>query len=323
MKVTIDSTDQGSRVDKFVELKLKDLGFSQATRSMIKDEVSKGCKVNGIKVKPSNKLNIGDTVEIDEEFWKDFFGNKDLSEEIIPQEGDLDIIYEDEHILVIIKPKGLVVHPGVGNRTNTLANYIKHYLLSKNELDINMDRAGIVHRLDKGVSGIMVIAKNKNVQDILKEQFVKREVEKIYLATVEKFKASELDSITPKPVEEVLSEIERGDINYENWFEAKGFIGRDHINRYKMEFKLYEFGGSKPAKSFILPVDDSRLLIKIVTGRMHQIRATLNYYGYYIKGDTLYKPGKGNSSSEEIMLKSIYLSFTHPVTKEKLSFINP
>jgi 23S rRNA-/tRNA-specific pseudouridylate synthase len=70
-------------------------------------------------------------------------------------------------------------------------------------------------------------------------------------------------------------------------------------------------------------VDDSRLLIKIVTGRMHQIRATLNYYGYYIKGDTLYKPGKGNSSSEEIMLKSIYLSFTHPVTKEKLSFINP
>ena len=323
MKVTIDFTEQGTRIDKFVELKLKDLGFDQATRSMIKEEVSKGCKVNGEEVKPSNKLNIGDIVEIDEDFWKDFFKNKDLSEEIIAQEGELNIIYEDDYLLVIIKPKGLVVHPGVGNRTNTLANYIKYYLLSKDELDINMDRAGIVHRLDKGVSGIMVVAKNKSVQDNLKEQFAKREVEKIYLATVEKFKASELDSIIPKRTEDVLEKVEKGDIKYEDWFEAKGYIGRDNVNRYKMEFKLYEFGGSKAARSFILPVDGSKLLIKIVTGRMHQIRATLKYYGYYIKGDTLYKPGKGNSSSEEIMLRSIYLSFTHPITKEKLSFINP
>ncbi len=322
MKITIDLANQGTRTDKFVENKLKDWGFEQATRSMIKEEVPQGSRVNGKEVKPSNKLKVGDVVEVDKDFWKDFFKNKDLSEEILPQEGELNILYEDSELLVIVKPKGLVVHPGVGNRTNTLANYIKYYLLSKDELDINMDRAGIVHRLDKGVSGVMVVAKNKIVQDKLKEQFARREVEKVYLATVEKFKASELDSITPKSIEEVLKKVEKGDIDYKDWFEAKGYIGRDNVNRYKMEFKLYEFGGSKLAKSFILPVDDNRVLIKIVTGRMHQIRATLNYYGYYIRGDTLYKPGKGNSASEKIMLKSIYLSFAHPVTQERLTFIN-
>lgn len=323
MKIIIDSTDKDKRLDKFIEQKLQELGFNQATRSMIKDDVSKGCTVNNQEVKPSYRFNEDDVIEIDEEYWEDFFEEKDLSEEIIPQKENLNILYEDKYLIVLIKPKGLVVHPGVGNRTNTLANYLKGYLLSKGELDINMDRAGIVHRLDKGVSGIMVVAKNKAVQDDLKKQFARREVEKIYLADVEKFKASELESITKRSLKDVVKDISGKEISYENWFEAKGYIGRDNVNRYKMAFKLYEFGGSKAAKSYILPVEDDKLLIKIVTGRMHQIRATLYYYGYYIKGDTLYKPGKNNVTSEEIMLKSIYLSFTHPKTNERVSFINP
>jgi 23S rRNA-/tRNA-specific pseudouridylate synthase len=168
----------------------------------------------------------------------------------------------------------------------------------------------------------MVTAKNKSVQEKLKQLFARREVEKIYLAQVERFKPSELESFSKQDLDKVLDEVMNQEISYEDWFKAKGYIGRDNVNRYKMAFKLYEFGGSKSAKSFFLPIKEDQILIKIVTGRMHQIRATLYYYGYYIKGDNLYTPGKGESTSEEIMLKSIYLSFIHPITQEKLSFIN-
>lgn len=322
MKITIDSKFHDERLDKFIELQLKELGFDQATRSMIKDNVSEGSKVNNENVKPSYRLKQGDEIDIDQEYWGNFFEAQDLSEEIIPQKGELNILYEDQYLIVLLKPKGLVVHPGVGNQKDTLANYLKEYLQSKNEFDINMDRAGIVHRLDKGVSGIMVTAKNKSVQEKLKQLFARREVEKIYLAQVERFKPSELESFSKQDLDKVLDEVMNQEISYEDWFKAKGYVGRDNVNRYKMAFKLYEFGGSKSAKSFLLPIKEDQILVKIVTGRMHQIRATLYYYGYYIKGDNLYTPGKGESTSEEIMLKSIYLSFIHPITQEKLSFIN-
>jgi 23S rRNA pseudouridine1911/1915/1917 synthase len=321
MDIVVDQKYQGERIDKFTEIKLKDLGFKQATRSMIKDAISKGCSVNGQKTKPSYKLKMEDEIYIDEKFWKEFFEKQNLSEDIITQKGNLEIIYEDEYLIVLNKPKGMVVHPGVGNRKNTLANYLKGYLQSNKQFDQNMDRAGIVHRLDKGVSGILVTAKNKEVQDALKKQFAKREVEKIYLAEVEKYKSSEITSFKPKDKSKVLEKIKNKRFEKEDWFEAKGYIGRDIVNRYKMKFKLYEFRGSKPAKSYILPVEDNQLLIKIVTGRMHQIRATLYYYGFYVIGDDLYKPGNRKNSSNEIMLKSVYLSFKHPVTHEKLSFL--
>jgi 23S rRNA pseudouridine1911/1915/1917 synthase len=321
MEITIDSKFHDQRLDKFVKLKLKDLGFDQATRSMIKESIAEGVLVNGDSVKPSYRIKQEDLVEIDEEFWSDFFKNEDQSEEIIPQKGNLDIIHEDKYLIVLLKPKDMVVHPGVGNRKDTLANYLRGYLEEKGEYDVNMDRAGIVHRLDKGVSGIMVTAKNKSVQEMLKELFAKREVEKIYAADVEKFKSSELSSIQPKNVNKVLEEVKKGEVDYDGWFEAKGYIGRSLSDRYKMEFKRYQFSGSKPAKSYILPLSNSQMLVKIVTGRTHQIRATLYYFGYFIKGDNVYKPGRNKSDSDEIMLKSIYLSFAHPITKERLSFV--
>ncbi|MDD3474469.1 MAG: RluA family pseudouridine synthase [Candidatus Dojkabacteria bacterium] len=321
MDITIDQKYNNQRVDKFLVSQLHEMGFKQATRNMIKDYISKGIKVNDEEGKASHKLKIGDTISIDNEYWKEFFTNIDLSDQILPQEGKLDILFEDDSLLVIFKPKGLVVHPGVGNKKNTLANYLRYYLESKNEFDNNMDRAGIVHRLDKGVSGIMVIAKTKEVQEALKKQFINREVDKIYLAQVKKFKESELDHINKENLDTILKEVEKRGVNYDNWFKAEGFIGRDNVNRYKMKFKLYEFEGSKPAKSYILPVEDNKLMIKIVTGRMHQIRATLNYYGYTIKGDTLYKSNREKTSSENIMLQSIYLSFLHPRTKKRMSFL--
>jgi 23S rRNA pseudouridine1911/1915/1917 synthase len=289
---------------------------------MIKDSVSGGVTINGKDSKPSYRLKQEDKVKIDEGYWENFFDEQDLSEEIVPQEGELNILYEDRDLIVLVKEKGIVVHPGVGNLKDTLANYIKGYLQSKGEFDRSMDRAGIVHRLDKGVSGIMVVAKNKCIQEELKKQFAKRQVKKIYFAEVQKYKTTELASFPKKDLDKVLDRVIRKKSDYTDWFEANGYIGRDPVNRYKMAFKLYEFPGSKLAKSYIQPVNEKGMLIKIVTGRMHQIRATLYYYGYHIKGDSLYRPGKGNSSSDEIMLKSVYLSFIHPGTQERMTFID-
>lgn len=322
MEVKIDPQYHNERLDKYTELKLKDLGFKQATRSMIKDSIAKGVTVNGKTSKSSYRLKQEDRVKIDEEYWEEFFEDQDLSEEIVAQERELNILYEDSDLIVLVKQKGVVVHPGVGNRKGTLANYVKGYLQSKDEFDQNMDRAGIVHRLDKGVSGIMVVAKNKPIQEKLKKQFAKRQVEKIYLAKVEKYKTTELSSIPKKDLDEVLDRVISKESDYTDWFQARGYIGRDQGNRYRMAFKLYEFSGSKLAKSYIQPVEGDKMLIKIVTGRMHQIRSTLYYYGYHINGDTLYKPGRSDSSSEEIMLESIYLSFIHPKTQERMTFIN-
>ncbi|MCD4811607.1 RluA family pseudouridine synthase [bacterium] len=320
MEINIDSQNKGERVDKLVMESLEGLGFRQVSRNMIKDDISSGATVNMGKTKPSYRLKVGDILSIDEEFWKDFFLDKDLSEGIVAQKGDLDILYEDEYLVVLFKPKGLVVHPGVGNKDGTLANHLKYYFQSKEEFDINMDRAGIVHRLDRGVSGIMVVAKTKEAQDILKEQFAHREVDKLYLATVKKFKETSLESIEDMSLEEIVECMKCGDVKYSAWFDAQGYIGRGRTNRKRMEFKLYEFAGSKKAQSYILPISKDKILIKIVTGRMHQIRATLFYYGYHILGDVLYNPGSREVSSPEIMLQSIYLAFTHPITKERLHF---
>lgn len=322
MEINIESKDQGERIDKFIEKKLRDLGFDQATRSMIQDNVTNGCRVNNLTVKPSYKLKMGDEVIIFRDYWTTFFKEKDLSVDIIPQEGELNIIFEDDDLLVLIKPKNMIVHPGVGNRDDTIANRIKYYLQAKDEFDSNMDRAGIVHRLDKGVSGIMVIAKNKDTQDKLKKQFSQREVDKLYIAQCQKYKYSPLETLKSRDLEKVLKKIEEEGMDNIGWFEASGYIGRSPKDRYRMEFRLYQFPGSKPAKSLILRVGKEEFLIKIITGRMHQIRATFLYYGYYIIGDSLYNPGKRDNSSNEIMLKSIYLSFKHPKTEEMLSFIH-
>lgn len=321
MDINIDSNYQGKRVDKVVESKLRDLGYAQSTRSMIKPHIDKATLVNNETVKPSYKLKQGDVLNIDEEYWKEFFLKIDNSSHIYPQKGDLDIIYEDEYLIVLFKPKGLVVHPGVGNSKDTLANYLKQYFQETNSLDSSMDRVGIVHRLDKGVSGVMVVAKNKEVQNKLKEQFANRVVRKIYLANVESFKSSELHIDKEYDLEEILEIAKDDNLNLDNWFKASGYIGRNRSNRFKMEFKLYEFGGSKRALSYILPISKDSMLIKIETGRMHQIRATLFYYGYHIIGDKLYSPGSREVVSEEIMLQSIYLSFIHPVSNKRMHFV--
>lgn len=297
MDININNQNKGQRLDLLLFNILKDKSLS---RNIIQRYIPKGCSVNGRECKRGYKLKEGDVVSIDEGFWDNIANTLDLSDDIKPQKGNLDIRYEDSDCIVLYKPKGLVVHPGVGNMKDTLANYLRYYLESKNEYDVLMDRAGIVHRIDKGVSGLMVVAKNKRMQEFLKSQFKKRDVIKIYHAYLE-------EGTNIEHIVDLKKYVKEMDIKLQQWKEWKrvdGYIGRDRINRYMMDFKSYEFGGSKKAVSYFL-FSNNEVLVKIETGRMHQIRVTLKHMGYHIKGDKMYGEGKG----DEIMLESVLLSF--------------
>jgi len=299
MEIHIEKSNINKRVDTLLSEILKEKSL---TRNIVQRYLEKGCTVNGKRCKRSYKFKEGDILNIDEEYWDNVKKDLDLSDEILPQKGQLDIRYEDENLIVLYKPKGLVVHPGVGNREGTLANFLREYLESKGEYDTLMDRCGIVHRLDKGVSGLIVVAKNKGSQEYLKSQFKDNSVIKIYRAELEESKNVEQDLDIEKYLKELNIELQP----WKSWEKMEGYIGRSSVNRYKMEFKKYEFGGSKYALSYI-KFFGKEVLIKIDTGRMHQIRSTLEYLGFHIKGDSLY--GKSSDGNEMIMLESVLLSF--------------
>ena len=297
MEISIDDKNAEIRIDAFLSEVLNDKSIS---RNVLQKYIRYGCKVNGKVCKKSYRLKKDDIVEIDEKYWEKVKKELDLSYEIISQKAELDVRYEDKNFLVLYKPKGLVMHPGVGNKENTLANYVRYYLEEKGEYDNLVDRSGIVHRLDKGVSGLVVFAKNKRSQEFLKEEFKSRRVIKIYHAVLQE----DTNIVQGIDLREYVKKMNIKLKPWEKWLKVEGYIGRDRTDRYKMEFRGYEFSGSKYALSHVF-FNGNEALIKIETGRMHQIRATLNYLGYHIKGDSLY----GRGSRVDIMLEAVLLSF--------------
>jgi len=319
MRVQVEGENVGKRIDMFVMEHIKKLSLP-LTRNIVQNNLHNGCKVNNSICKKSYRLREGDEIFLDMKYWENI--KIDLSEDVISQSGDLDVRYEDENILVLFKPKGISVHPGVGHREGTLANFVREYLEKKGEYDSLVDRGGIVHRLDKGVSGFLVIAKNKKTQEYLKKEFQSRNVIKIYHAQVERVGESKLNMFKESEQElELKKYLSEMDISFEpwkEWFNMRGYIGRSSKNRYKMEFRLHEFGGSKFAESYLLMSGDE-VLVKIETGRMHQIRASLEYLGLRIVGDELYGSNKSMLNSESIMLEAVLLSFVN-INGERLTF---
>ena len=299
------------RIDKVVLQQLKERGLQIPSRTFIQDNWGNWILVNNKEVKPSYKLRKGDDLYVNEECIRLLLANDKKSEEIIAQKGELKVVYEDENFLVVNKNKGVVVHPGVGNPDNTLANYVRYYLEQKDEFNIHLERCGVVHRLDKGVSGLIVFAKTMEAQQHLKKQFENHEVRKLYVAKVAvKDLDKEFEQYFPEDLklEESVQELINKDFEVDkSWYKASGFVGRDNKDRVKMLFKKYEFGGSKRALSYLRRINKDTILIKIETGRMHQIRVTLKSLGMYIKGDTLY--GEGRGMPESIELESVVLSF--------------
>lgn len=232
---------------------------------------------------------------------------------VVPENIPLNIVFEDDFLMVINKPAGMVVHPGAGVKTGTVANALAYYF--QNTLATSVDalgnplRPGIVHRLDKGTSGLLVIAKTKEVHMQLSEAFEKRNVHKKYLTLVFGMNLPVQGSV-------------EAPITRDSFQRLKMTVSNKPIAKYALTH--FDVLVAKSIPDLQHPV--SLLDVEIVTGRTHQIRVHLASIGYPVVGDETYGAQKLNQAAYRVyqinhpFLHSYQLAFTHPVTNKKLVF---
>jgi 23S rRNA pseudouridine1911/1915/1917 synthase len=302
IKFSVDSKNKGKRLDVF----LSD-NIGQFTRSFLKKLIEKKQVIlnNKITSSPSTKVKYKDLiiVNIVEKNTKD----------IAPKKIDLNVIYEDKSILVINKPRGMVVHPGAGNYENTLVNALL-YKYKKNLSDINGTlRPGIVHRIDKETSGLLVIAKNNFAHANLGEQFSKHTIERKYLC---------LAWGVVRPLNGKISTLITRDKKNRQLMTVSDINGKKAITNYKT-IKVFNIKDIPKI---------SLIECKLETGRTHQIRVHLKYKGTSLLGDKQY--GKKNIKFKKInneffmklnklsgqALHAKTLGFIHPVSTKWMSF---
>lgn len=275
--------EENKRIDTFLAQKNEDLSRVAIQRLINEGKIF----VNNKKTKASYKIQEGDIIILEEEEVKEVL----LKAQNIP----IEVIYEDKDIIVVNKPKGLVVHPANGNPDGTLVNAIM--AICKDSLSgIGGElRPGIVHRLDKDTSGILIIAKNDKAHINMSEQIKEHLVEKTYIALV------------------------RGIVK-ENEASINMPIGRSDKDRKKMAVKK---NGKEAITHFKVIERFSKynctlLEIKIETGRTHQIRVHLSYIGYPIIGDEIYSNGKNEWDVKGQCLHAKSLKFKHPITNKEM-----
>lgn len=272
----------GQRLDHFLVV-----AFPEFSRSFLQSAVSSGClALNGhAATRPATKVRVGDEVAIELRPTA-----KSLAFRAEPMH--LDIAYEDASLAVINKPAGLVVHPAPGNWSGTLLNG----LLARYETAGNLPRAGIVHRLDKDTSGLMVVAKTRETMDRLVGLIATRLVSRHYLA------------VSPHPW--------RG----EREFSVSAPIGRDPKNRLRMA--VVESGSGKPARTDFKVVDSSSsgtlFHCALHTGRTHQIRVHLGSIGMPLAGDAVYGRDTARDPIARQALHAFSLAFVHPTSAAPL-----
>ncbi len=281
-----DENEEGTRLDNY----LSDL-FENFSRSHFKKMINSGdISVNGKIRKPSFKVKLGDRIEIE---YKD----EEEARKIIPQNILIDVIYEDENMAVINKPSGILTHPTELEKENTLVNALI-YKFGENLSDINgYFRRGIVHRLDRNTSGLLMIAKNNQTHEYLAEELKKRTIQKKYLAIVKG----------------VIKE-DSGILNFP--------IGRNPNQPHKMAV-IEEKDGGKPSlteyKILKRFKDATYLELDLKTGRTHQIRVHLSHIGHPIINDTLYGAGQFKVKTQEQVLQAYKLKFAKPFSSDKIN----
>ena len=279
MEIKVNN-DENLRLDVYLA---SNTDFS---RSKINNLIDSGnVLVNGLVVKKSYKVKNEDVISIN-----------DIDSEIVIEKEDIpvDIVYEDEYLAIINKKSGIVTHPAVGNKNHTLVNALLYHFNNISKKD-NI-RPGIVHRLDKDTSGLMVVAKDDKTHELLSEMIKNKEVERIYLALV------------------------WGNVRCDNG-KIDAPIGRSITNRQKYTVTDINSKDSVTHFSVIQRFKDVTLIkCRLETGRTHQIRVHLNYIGYPIVNDLVYGNRKIIDKDYGQMLVSKSIRFIHPITGKELFF---
>ena len=311
-ELVVSNDDDGKRLDVFLVCffsdnhELKNFCSRSKIQALIRDG---SVLVNEKQVKPSFILSLNDKIKI-------YVDNLPILDQdiITPYEFSVDIIYEDNDLLVVNKPKGLSVHPGAGNKNKTLLNAIINKISFSDGSNLSIDplRVGIVHRIDKDTTGLLVVAKNEFAMTNLMKQFKEHSVDRKYVALV---------LSTPRGDREVNKE-EEGIVDT--------YIGRHLTNRKKMT--VLREGEGKRAITHYKKLEEypygCLMEFKLETGRTHQIRVHMEYINSPIIGDKLYGdfsllPKELKVAAQKLGRQALHaktLAFTHPVTGKRLSF---
>ena len=304
---TAGDADGGTRIDAFLAARIEGWSRSRLQRLIADGDVL----VNQSAVKPSYKLRENDEIDVD------------LTEvptaRFEPEDIPLDIVFEDEYLAVINKPAGMVVHPGAGVTSGTLANAIAfHFGVSgvqpvspggEGQYPPNTSRVGIVHRLDKNTSGLIVVAKDEKTHESLSDLFRDRKVRKVYVSLVHG-NPRDNTGVIDRPMAR------------DRWHRTKMTVaanGRNALSLWKVRTRFDKF---------------ALVEVEIKTGRTHQVRVHLASINHPVVGDETYNEGRDNTVANidiknairimgRFFLHAEKLSFTHPVTGEQMNFNQP
>ncbi|OUM87738.1 MAG: pseudouridine synthase [Bacillus thermozeamaize] len=281
----IDAEDMGERVDKFLSRQLSDVSRSQIQQWIKAGHVT----VNGVSVKASYRLTAEDEVEL--------VVPPLIRLQIAPEPIPLDIVYEDGDLLVVNKPRGMVVHPAPGHFSGTLVNALLHHCRDLSGIN-GVLRPGIVHRIDKDTSGLLVVAKHDQAHESLARQLAEHTVQREYVALVHGNMS-----------------VDRGTVDAP--------IGRDPANRQRMA--VVAKGGKPAITHFVVERRFGAytlLRLRLETGRTHQIRVHMKYIGHPLVGDPKYGPRRTLAINGQALHAAV-LGFIHPRTEEQLVFEAP
>ncbi|OEC02630.1 pseudouridine synthase [Lysinibacillus sphaericus] len=281
---TIEEQQQGERIDKAVSSIQ-----NEWSRTQISNWITEGIvKVNGEAVKAKYKVKAGDVVEI--------IVPEAEPLDVIAENLDLEIVYEDADVLVVNKPKGMVVHPAPGHMTGTLVNGLMYHCTDLSGINGIM-RPGIVHRIDKDTSGLLMVAKNDKAHESLVEQLVNKTVTRKYTALVHGHIAHDKGTIDAP-------------------------IGRDQKDRQKQA--VVDKGKHAVTHFQVIERFGDYTLVecRLETGRTHQIRVHMQYIGFPLVGDPKYGPRKTLDFGGQVLHAGV-LGFTHPTTGEYMEFEAP
>lgn len=277
----------GERIDKYLSEQLEDM-----TRSHIQKLIKENMvRVNGMIVKSNFKLSASDQIEVEIPELKE--------PDILPENIPLDILYEDQDILVVNKPKGMVVHPAPGHYTGTLVNAIMYHC-KDNLSGINgVMRPGIVHRIDMDTTGSLLICKNDRAHQALAEQLKEHSITRKYHAIVHG-RLKEDEGTIDKPIGRHPIDRKKMSVHCTN--------GREAVTHYRVLKRFQQF---------------TYIECQLETGRTHQIRVHMSSIGHPILGDQVYGPAKCPYKLQGQTLHAKVLGITHPTTGEYMEFDAP